>query len=74
MTELVDLYKKELEIFLSTLSIYKGDGIINTDETLNEENRRFIKEKFIRLKSGNVDESVLDKALDALIPYLYVKN
>ena len=70
----IELYKQELELFLSTLSIFKGTSIINKDERLNAENRKFIKNKFIKIKSGNVDEATLDAAIDELLPYLYEKK
>ncbi len=72
--EIVEMYKKEIEEYLTTLSIYKGEKIINKDKQLNAENFRFIKRMFIRMKSGNVDEKLLDKAINELLPYLYEKD
>lgn len=74
MDDLLVIYKKELEMYLATLSIFVGDKIVNIDQKLNEENRQFIKKKFFQLKANNVDEAVLDLALDELLPYLYEKK
>ena len=71
MRETIELYKKELEFFLATLSIFKGNKVINSDKALNAENKEFIKKKFTQLKSGNVNEAALDIAIDELLPYLY---
>ncbi len=71
MRETIELYKKELEVFLATLSIFKGNKVINSDKTLNAENKEFIKKKFTQLKSGNVNEVALNIAIDELLPYLY---
>ena len=71
MRETIELYKKELEVFLATLSIFKGNKVINSDKALNAENKEFIKKKFTQLKSGNVNEVALNIAIDELLPYLY---
>lgn len=67
---IIELYKKELEIFLATLDIKKGSEKVNNDKKLNEENHRFLKMKYIQMKSGNVNETLLDIAIDELMPYL----
>ena len=67
---IVEIYKKELEVFLATLDIYKGNVPINNDEKLNAENKEWMKKQFIRIKGGNVEESALNQALDELWPYL----
>ena len=71
MKEIIELYKKEIELFLATLSIFKGHKVINSDKTLNAENKEFIKQKFTQLKSGNINEVALNIAIDELLPYLY---
>lgn len=71
MRETIELYKKELEVFLATLLIFKGNKVINSDKALNAENKEFIKKKFTQLKSGNVNEVALNIAIDELLPYLY---
>ncbi len=71
MREIIELYKKEIEVFLATLSIFKGNKVINSDKTLNAENKEFIKQKFTQLKSGNINEVALNIAIDELLPYLY---
>ena len=71
MRETIELYKKELEVFLATLSIFKGNKVINSDKTLNAENKEFIKQKFTQQKSGNINEVALNIAIDELLPYLY---
>lgn len=58
MELLVELYKKELEVFLATIGIFEGEKRINTNEQLNNENKAWLKKKFIQLKSGNVDERI----------------
>ena len=74
MLDLSHVYEKELEMFLSTLSIYKGDKVVNVNLIINEENRNFIKKQFIRMKGGNIEESILDEVLDEMLPYLYEKR
>ena len=74
MREIIELCKKEIELFLATLSIFKGNKVINSDKALNAENKEFIKKKFTQLKSGNINEEVLDIAIDELLPYLYQAN
>ena len=74
MCNLCEIYKKEIEIFLGTMGVVKGDKIINTDTTLNKENAKFIKEKMLQLKSNNCDEKILDKAIEELLPYLCENN
>ncbi len=71
---IIELYKKELEFFLSTLGISKSTIIINKDKKLNDENSQFIKQKYIQIKSGNVNVKLLDIAINELIPYLFVTN
>lgn len=71
MREIIELYKKEIEVFLATLSIFKGNKAINSNKELNVENKEFIKQKFTQLKSGNVNEEALNLAIDELLPYLY---
>ena len=69
--DVIELYKKEIEVFLATLGIFKGKVIVNKDKKLNENNSQFIKEKFIQMKSGNVNEKLLDIAINELMPYLF---
>lgn len=73
MKEVKEIYKAEIEVFLSTIGVFIGDKKINLDARLNEENKKFIKEKFIILKSGNLDEEILDLAISEILPYLYQK-
>lgn len=73
MKEIKEIYRAELEVFLSTLGVFVGDKKISLNKRLNEENRKFIKEKFIILKSGNVDEEILDLAISEILPYLCQK-
>ena len=70
----IELYKKEIEVFLATLGIFKGKVIVNKDKKLNEENSRFIKQKYIQMKSGNVNVKLLDIAINELMPYLFQTN
>ena len=37
--ETIELYKKEIELFLGPLHIVKGETIINTDANLNNQNK-----------------------------------
>ena len=71
MRETIELYKKEIKIFLSTLSIFKGNKAINSDKALDAEDKEFIKQKFTKIKSGNVNEEALNIAIDELLPSLY---
>ena len=72
--DVIELYKKELEVFLATLGIFKGQEIVNKDQELNEDNSRFIKQKYIQMKSGNVNVKFLDIAIKELMPYLFQTN
>lgn len=72
--EIVRLYEKEIEIFLNTMGIFKGNKIINTDFDKNSRNKEFIIQKMTKIKCGNVDAAILEKAVDNLLPYLYEKN
>ena len=69
MDEELELLKKEIELFLETISLYKGDRIISFDKSVEDHNKKWIKEKMMQIKSGNVDEKLLDKAIDELYPY-----
>ncbi|MCI6927914.1 MAG: hypothetical protein MR759_01385 [Ruminococcus sp.] len=71
--EVIKCYEKEIEIFLATIGIYKGNKIYNTDPAKNTQNKKFIIDKMIEIKAGNVDKATLEKAVDKLLPYLYEK-
>ena len=71
MKEIKELYKKEIELFLETLNIYKGNKIVNTNIELNKQNFEFIKQKMKRIHYNNYDEKILDEAINELLPYLY---
>lgn len=68
--EIIELYKKEIELFLAPLHIVKGETIINTEANLNDQNKAFIKQKMNEIKAGNFDKDLMDKAIDELLPYL----
>lgn len=70
---LLEVYKKEIEIFLATMGIFKGDKIINNNSKANAETKEFIKKQMQKMFSGNLDEDILNKAIDELLPYLYEK-
>ena len=74
MNEIKELYKKEIELFLGTLDIYKGNKIVNTNAEINKKNFEFIKQKMKRIHQDNYDEKVLNEAINELLPYLYEKN
>ena len=72
--DLIELIKGELLLFLGTMHIEISDTKDeNLDTTIEEENKRFIKNKFLQIKSGNVREDLLDRALDEIYPYLRQK-
>ena len=71
--EILEMYKKEIEVFLATVGIYKGDKIINNNPEINAKNKEFIKEHMQKLFSGNLNVGILNKAIDELLPYLYQK-
>lgn len=71
--ELLEIYKKEIEVFLATMGIYKGDKIINNNPEINAENKEFIKSHMQKMFSGNLNVGILNKAIDELLPYLYQK-
>lgn len=67
---LVEMYKKEVLLFLATMGITLGNTIINTDENTNQQNKAFIKGKMNQILSGNFRQTEMDMAIDELIPYL----
>ena len=71
---LIEIYKKQILIFLRTMNIYLGDTIVNVDERLNHINKDFIKKKMNQIYSGNLNENELNAAIDELMPYLFEKN
>jgi len=68
--DLIELYKKEIETFLSTLNIFKSKTIANIDENIKEKNVKFIKEKMMNIYAGNFNEKLFDQAINELYPYL----
>lgn len=72
--DIIEIYKKEIELFLGTLGIFKGNSIINIDEIKNAENKKFIKQKMSEMKAGNFNNELMDTAIDELLPYLRQKN
>lgn len=67
MKKLIEIYKKEVVLFLSTLNIHIDDYRPHARTNNYEADKKFIKEKFINMKSGNVNEEALNKALDELM-------
>ena len=43
MVNLLELYKKEIEVFLATMGIYRSDKVINERAEMDDRNREFIK-------------------------------
>lgn len=70
---LLEVYKTEIEIFLATMGIFKGDKIINDNSEINAENKEFIKSHMQKMFSHNLNVGILNKAIDELLPYLYQK-
>ena len=68
--EKIELYKKDIELFLGTMKIFKGNKIVNTDKYKNELNKKFILDKMSELYAGNFDDKLLEIAVDELLPYL----
>lgn len=68
--DIIEIYKKEIELFLGSLDIFKGETIINTDSVKNAENKRFIKQKMRNIKGGDFNDKLMDIAIDELLPYL----
>ena len=72
--ELFELVKGELLLFLGAMNIGMADTRDeNLDETIEEENKRFIKNKFLEMKAGNVRQDLLDRAIDEVYPFLRQK-
>ena len=71
--DLLEAYKKEIEAFLATMGIYKGDKIKNNNPEINAKNKEFIKKHMQKMFSGNLNVGILHKAIDELLPYLYQK-
>ena len=72
--ELLESYKKTIELFLGTSGVYKGIENVNKDSKNLENEKTFIRDKVIRMKAGNVDEKILDQAIDELLPYLIMRE
>lgn len=70
----VEAYKKQLEMFLAPMGIEKGDKFIKDNESINDGNKNFLREKMLRMNSGNVEGRLLDIAIDELLPYLRNKR
>ena len=70
---LLEVYKREIEIFLATMGIFKGDKIINNNSKANAETKEFIKKHMQKMCSSNLNDDVLNEAIDELLPYLYEK-
>ena len=68
--KLIIKYKTEIEMFLSTMNIFKSNSIKNIDKELNTKNKKFIIDKIKEINSGNVDMEALEMAVDELLPYL----
>ena len=71
--DLIEIYKKEIEVFLGTMSIHKGDKIINNNSAINAENKEFIRKYMQKMFANNLNVDILNKAIDELLPYLYQK-
>lgn len=74
MVNLLELYKKEIEVFLATMGIYRSDKVINERAEMDDRNREFIKKQMLKIFAGNLDIDLLNKAIDELLPYLYEVN
>lgn len=68
--DIIELHKKDIETFLKTLKIYKSETMAYIDESIKEENIKFIKKEMTRIYAGNVNERLLDQAINELYPYL----
>ncbi len=71
--DLIEIYKKEIENFLGTMGIYKGNKIINNNPAINAENKEFIKKYMQKMFANNLNIDILNKAIDEMLPYLYQK-
>lgn len=68
--EKIELYKKDIELFLGTMKIFKGNKIVNTNKYKNALNKKFILDKMSKKYAGNFDDKLLEIAVDELLPYL----
>ncbi len=68
--DLIKLYKKRIEVFLSALNMYKSKTIANIDENIKEKNVKFIKEKMMDIYADNFNEKLFNQAINELYPYL----
>lgn len=68
--DIIELHKKDIETFLKTLKIYKSETMAYIDESIKEENIKFIKKEMTRIYAGNVNERLLDQAINELYPHL----
>lgn len=72
--DVIEGYKKQIEIFLRPLNIVKVDTVVNKDSETNAKNKNFIKEKMNRIYGANVYEKLMNQAIDELLPYLIEVN
>lgn len=72
--DIVKCYEKEIELFLGTMGIFKGNRAYNTNFDKIKSNRDFIINKMIKIKAGNIDRVALEKAVDNLLPFLCEKE
>mgnify|MGYP007121295324 CR=1 FL=1 len=72
--DVIEGYKKQIEILLRPLYIVKVDTVVNKDSETNAKNKNFIKEKMNRIYGANVDEKLMNQAIDELLPYLIEVN
>lgn len=71
MADLLEIYKKNIEVVLATMGTFKSDKVVSKNPEINAENKEFIRNHMLRIYSGNVDVDILNKAIDELLPYLY---
>lgn len=72
MEEIKQLYILEMTLHLKLLGITKHDYIVNQPECLEEDFKKDLKKYMLRMKSGNVDEKILDQAIAEIVPFLTI--
>ena len=68
----LDIYKKQIELILAPLGIYKSEKNNITKDGEESLTKEDIKLHYLKFYGNNADLATLDKAIDELYPYLYI--
>lgn len=74
MATIKEVYMKEIEVYLEILGITKQNHVVNHPECISDVFQKDLKNRFLRMTSGNVDEEILNQAIEEIVPYLSIKK